>query len=142
MLRALAFYFLFLLGCGSEDGPRLVTLFPDQGFVAQTGEVISDGSGMKVDLVVYKHTGWVDLKGGRNGPGYQPLNKLNYAKFATLDEVPCTVPTEADANQIFQLPEPGHALTVRLNKSDGFMKVLVLGEAPGGAIQLEYLRCE
>lgn len=141
MYRALTFCILFLLGCGSEDGPRLITLFPDQGFIASSGEVLTDGSGFKVDLVAYEHTGWIDLKGGRDGPGYQPLNKLNKAKFGTLDEVPCTEPTDADANQLFQLPQPGHAMTVRLNKSEGFMKVLVLGEAPGGAVQLEYALC-
>jgi hypothetical protein len=127
--------------CGSEDGPRLINLFANQGFVAENGEVISDGSGFKVDLIAYEHTGWLDLKAGRDGPGYEALNDLNRVKYQTLDEVPCTEPTDADKNKMFQLPESGHALTVRLNKSDGFMKVLVLGEASGGAIQLEYVRC-
>ena len=127
--------------CADVDDGGLVTFFANQGFVAKGGEVISDGSGFKVDLVAYEHTGWVDLKGGRVGAGYQPLNDLNRVKYPTLDEVPCTEPTDADANQIFQLPESGHALTVRLNKSEGFMKVLVIGETVSNAIQVEYAIC-
>ena len=142
MIRVTFTLFLFLsASCGSEDGPRLVTLFANQGFVASNGEVVSDGSGFKVDLIAYAHTGWLDLKAGRDGPSYQALNRLKKVKYQTLDEVPCTEPTDADKNQMFQHPESGHAMTVRLNKSDGFMKVLVLGEASGGSIQLEYVMC-
>ena len=61
---ALGVLALLVVGCGSGDpseeesaGNGSVTFLANQGFVAETGEVLSDGSGIKVDVVAYAHGG-------------------------------------------------------------------------------------
>ena len=146
---ALGVLALLVVGCGSGDpseeesaGNGSVTFLANQGFVAETGEVLSDGSGIKVDVVAYAHGDWLDLKGGRDKTIYQALNKLNRAVFTGLEEVPCTPPTDDDVSAIFSLVEPGHGFTVRGNVSEGVYKVYVVDVEANGPVTVEYARCE
>ena len=128
---------------GHESGaPGSATFFANQGFVAETGEVIADGSGIKVDVVAYKHGTWLDLKGGREGVTYQALNAMNREMFSGLDAVPCTPPTDDQISAIFSTVEPGHGFTVRGNISTGIIKVFVKDLQASGSITVDYEFCE
>ncbi len=129
-----------IVACTTDPGVRTVTLEANKGLVASSGSVISDGSGLNSDLVAQKHSSSLDLKGGRFGMDYQPLHDFNRIKFETLTDVPCTAPTDEEEDNIFFLPEAGHGLTVRANKTSGHFRVWVQ-TIDGGQITLDYEFC-
>ena len=150
MMRRLLFciFSVCLMACGTDEsgsnaaGEGSVSFYANQGFVAETGEVLSDGSGIKVDVVAYAHGDWLDLKGGREKTIYEALNKLNRAVFTGLDEVPCEPPTDDQISALFSLVEPGNGFTVRGNVSEGFYKVFVQDVVANGSVTVQYARCD
>lgn len=120
---------------------RTATLRADKGLVFGPGKVLVDGSGMKVDLVAYKHGNGLDLKAGRQGTSYLPLHRFGLKTFGKLKDVPCTAPSDSDKNGMLSLPKKGQAFTVRANQSDGVWRVRVKNVS-GGEVKLQYQECK
>jgi hypothetical protein len=132
---------LVALPAASKSNPvKTATLKADEGVVAATGALVKDGSGMKVDIIAYKHGSGLDLKGGRVGTAYQPLHKFGTKTYASLADVPCTVPTAKEKGGYLSLPEAGKAFTVTGNKSPGTWRVRVKSNQGGTAV-IEYGLC-
>ncbi|MFH1529617.1 MAG: hypothetical protein ABIK09_02660 [Pseudomonadota bacterium] len=120
---------------------RTAALQADKGAVFATGTVLADGSGMKVDLIAYKHGTGLDLKAGRQGTSYLPLHRFGTQTFGNLADVPCTAPADSDKNAMISKPEKGQGFTVRANQSDGVWRVRVKATS-GGEVKVEYQECE
>ena len=156
MKTAAVFLMVMSYGCASETVPvdavsetgetfftsGTVTFFKNQGFVANTREVRSDGSGITVDMVAYANGSWLDLKGGRQGTSYMPLDDLNRATFQSLSSVPCKPPMDNLEGARLYKAETGHAFTVRGNISEGTIKGIIKSIDAGGAITVEYEICD
>ena len=120
---------------------RTAALRADKGAVFGTGAIIADGSGMKVDLIAYKHGAGVDLKAGRQGTSYLPLHGFGLKTYGKLKDVPCTAPSDSDKNAMLASPKKGQAFTVRANKSGGVWRVRVKSVG-GGEVKVEYQECK
>ncbi|MBR58283.1 MAG: hypothetical protein CMH54_09705 [Myxococcales bacterium] len=138
---SLSLLFFGVIACSTDPGVRTVTLEANEGLIASDGTVVSDGSGLKSDLVAHKHSSSLDLKGGRFGTDYQPLHDFNRIKFDSLTDVPCTAPTDAEEDNIFLLPEEGHGFTVRANKTSGYFRVWIK-TMDVGMVTLDYEFCD
>ncbi len=120
---------------------RAAALRADKGAVFGTGQVLVDGSGMKVDLVAYKHGAGLDLKAGRQGTSYLPLHSFGAKTFGKLGDVPCTAPSDGEKNAMLSTPKKGQAFTLRANQSGGIWRVRVKA-AGGGEVKIEYQECK
>ncbi len=116
------------------------TLKADHGVLFSDASVVKDGSGLKVDLVAYKHGTGLDLKSGRVGTDNQPLHKFGSKKFASLSEVPCDAPSSAERGGYFQLPPTGAGFTLTGNKTAGTFKVWVKSST-GPSVVIQYEKC-
>lgn len=126
-----------------KKGPKIstATLGADDGVVFGPGTVVHDGSGMKVDVVAYKHGAGLDLKAGRQGTSYLPLHSFGTQTFKKLRKVPCTAPADSEMNAMISMPKKGQAFTVRGNKTEGVWRVRVKS-AKGGEVKLQYEECK
>lgn len=120
---------------------KVVTLEVDEGVVFSTGQSLKDGSGLKVDLVVYRHGASIDLKSGRVGTDNQPVHKLGNDEFDSIAKVPCEAPSDSEKGGYVQLPKAGQAFTVRGNKSSGYYRVRVKSTT-GTSATVEYEKCK
>lgn len=120
---------------------RTAALRADKGAVFSTGQVVVDGSGMKVDLIAYKHGAGLDLKAGRQGTSYLPLHGFGQKTFGTLADVPCTAPSDGEKNAMLSTPKKGQAFTLRASKSGGIWRVRIKSSA-GGEVKIQYQECE
>lgn len=118
-----------------------VTLKADQGVLFSNGSVVNDGSGLKVDVIAYKHGSGLDLKSGRTGTDNQPLHKFGSTKYGSIKEVPCTAPSASERGGYFQLPPAQAAFTVTGNKTQGTFKVWVKS-SDGPSVVIQYEQCE
>jgi len=120
---------------------RTAVLHADKGAVFATGKVLTDGSGMKVDIVAYKHGTGLDLKAGRQGTSYLPLHRFGTQTFGKLKDVPCTAPADSDKNALLSKPGKGQGFTLRASQSGGIWRARVKATS-GGEVKIEYQECE
>lgn len=120
---------------------RTALLRADKGVVFGPGKTMVDGSGMKVDLIAYKHGAGLDLKAGRKGTSYHPLHRFGTQTFAKLKDVPCTAPSDSEKNAMISLPKKGQAFTVRANQSGGVWRVRIKNVS-GGEVKVQYQECK
>jgi hypothetical protein len=116
------------------------TLLIDEGIVFASGDVIEDGSGFKVDMVVHKHGNGLDLKAGRQGTDYLPLNDFGALTYQSIADVPCEAPNPAAKNTYKGSLAPGQGLTLTGNVSAGLFRVRIV-EATGSYVTIEYAAC-
>ncbi|GEM_PF-4756756 len=117
---------------------KKVSFGVDEGVVFSSGQIVKDGSGLKVDLIAYKHGSGIDLKSGRVGTSNKPLRSMGKKSFDSLGAVPCDTPS---STAYMSLPQSGYAFTVAGNKSDGFYKVRVVSVS-GTKVTVEYAKCQ
>ncbi|MBM4371710.1 MAG: hypothetical protein FJ098_08655 [Deltaproteobacteria bacterium] len=119
---------------------KTAILQADQGVVFATGEVILDGTGMKVDLVAHKHGEGLDLRAGRQGTSYLPLHRFTPGVFGKFKQVPCVAPGDGEKNGLAASPKKGEAFTVMGNKSPGVWRVRVKF-LKGGKVKVQFQKC-
>ena len=120
---------------------QTTTLLVDEGVVFASGEVIDDGSGFKVDLVVHKHGSGLDVKGGRQGTDYQPIADFGALTYSNIADVPCQAPNPSNKNAFKGKLAPGQGLTVTGNISAGFYRVRIV-QATTSYLTIEYAPCQ
>jgi hypothetical protein len=120
---------------------KTASLSADDGAVAQTGKVVKDGSGLKVDFLAYKHGTGLDIKAGRKGTSHLPLHKFKKKdKYASVKDVPCVKPLDSEKNAYLSLPEPGRGFTFVGNKSSGYYRAVVKA-LKDGKMTVEFEKC-
>ena len=120
---------------------KVATAGIDHGIVFSSNSVKKDGSGMKVDLIVYKQGKGFKVNAGRKGTSYNPLHDFGAKKYASLGDVPCFKPGKALKNKFKKKLEPGQAFTVQGNKSSGTYRVRIKKIAKG-KITFEHDKCK
>ena len=91
---------------------KVATIGIDHGIVFSSNKTMKDGSGMKVDLIVYKQGKGFKVNAGRKGSSYNPLHDLGTQKFKSLGDVPCFKPGAKAKNKFKKKLEPGQGFTV------------------------------
>lgn len=112
----------------------------DHGIVFSSNSVKKDGSGMKVDVILYKKGKGFKLNAGRKGSSYNPLHDLGTQKFGSLGDVPCFKPGQKAKNKFKHKLVPGQGFTVIGNKSAGTYR-LRIKSISGGKVTLEHDKC-
>ena len=119
---------------------KVATIGIDHGIVFSSNKTMKDGSGMKVDLIVYKQGKGFKVNAGRKGSSYNPLHDLGTQKFKSLGDVPCFKPGAKAKNKFKKKLEPGQGFTVIGNKSSGYYR-LRIQKISGGKITFEHDKC-
>ena len=119
---------------------KVATIGIDHGIVFSSNKTMKDGSGMKVDLIVYKQGKGFKVNAGRKGSSYNPLHDLGTQKFSSLGDVPCFKPGPKAKNKFKKKLEPGQGFTVIGNKSGGYYR-LRIQKIAGGKITFEHDKC-
>ncbi len=117
-------------GTAASTGPREAMLAIGQGLVLSTGEVQSNASYLKVDLVLYKNQGGFDLKPGSESASNQMAMKVFASGgvetiFASLDEVPSTLPGNVDIGAYMSDVGTGWGAVVQHNIGDGHSRIWI-----------------
>jgi len=119
---------------------KVATIGVDHGIVFSSNKTMKDGSGMKVDLIVYKQGKGFKVNAGRKGSSYNPLHDLGTQKFSSLGDVPCFKPGAKAKNKFKKKLVPGQGFTVIGNKSSGTYR-LRIQKISGGKITFEHDKC-
>lgn len=117
-------------GSGGPTGPREAMLAINQGLVLSTGEVLSNASYLKVDLVLYKNQGGFDLKPGSESASNQMAMKVFASGgvekiYGSLDEVPTSLPGNVDIGAYMSDVGTGWGAVVQHNIGDGHSKIWI-----------------
>jgi hypothetical protein len=141
LTSVLALIFLLLPACGADDGsgeedltvafPHTVTLGPEQGLVARTGEILDHADFINADLITYKNQS-IKLQTGcpSNQTDCQPLHicrvspQSKPAIFADHSDV-CMNDAGGDDPSIVPNAETGIGFTIALNTEPGFARFWV-----------------
>lgn len=108
-----------------------VTLFPGQGVNFATGELIYSANYANVDLYATKGSNFLKLTAGGISPTKShPLrwfqNSGGFVQtFETIDQVPLSLPTEADAGQSIVNAKAYIGFVVKNNLSAGYTRVWI-----------------
>jgi hypothetical protein len=141
-----------MTGCAAEAGdPSSVATGPHEakvrigeGLVFSTGELVTGASYLNVDLIVYKNQGGFDIKPGGSSASDQMAMKVFgnggvEQVFASLDEVPKTLPGNDDMYGYMQNVSTGWGGTVQHNIGDGHSRFWIKAAvASAGIVQLQW----
>lgn len=131
-------------GSAAPTGPREVTLAIGDGLVCSTGEVKNGATYLDVDLILYKNQGGFDLKPGSESASAQMAMKVFGSGgvekvFGSLDEVPSTLPGNADQYAYMREVGTGWGAVVQHNIGDGHSKIWIKqAVAVAGKIVLQW----
>ncbi len=141
LISVLALLLLLVPACGADDGngeedltvdfPHTVTLRPEQGLVARTGEILDHADFINADLITYKNQS-IKLQTGcpSNQTECQPLHVCRLTPhskpeiFTDQGEV-CMNDAGGNDPSIIQNAESGMGFTVALNTEPGFARFWV-----------------
>jgi len=120
-----------------------ITLKPEQGAVFANGDVLSEASPLKVDLICFASSISVDMQAGA-GPTMSKQKHLKLfrtpggtvQKFSSIDELPDELPKDDDRDMVHNA-DAGNGFVVENNVSQGYTKVFVKDADDGKAV-LQY----
>ncbi len=126
---------LMTIGCGGDEGgeedfsidfPHTVTLGPEQGLVAPTGEILGHADFKNGDLVTYKNQTIKIQTGCEVSQAHcRPLHVCRQSAqskpdtFTSLDET-CMIDAAEGDPSIIANAETGMGFTIQLNTADGY----------------------